>query len=547
MENMQTQIDTGWVLMCATMVFLMQAGFCCLETGLVRAKNSINVAIKNLVDFGISAVAFGLVGAMVAFGESWGGILGVTMPSLDDPRQMTLFLFQLMFCGTATTIVSGAVAERMRFSGYLVVATLVAVVIYPVSAHWVWGGALSGTTSGWLAERGFVDFAGSTVVHVIGGVVALVACLIIGPRRGRFDSEHGIEAHNIPTAAIGVLILWFGWYGFNGGSTLSLNAAVPQIMVNTTMSAVGGLLGALILSWIVTGRPQVGDVMNGALAGLVAVTASCHAVDIPGAVCIGLIGGLLSTLATRWLVSLRIDDAVGAFPVHAVAGIWGTLAVAIFGDPSRLGTGLGPASQLMVQLLGVAACCAWAAGCGWLLIRLAGLLVPLRVSEADEDDGLNIAEHGARTEIHDLLGKMDLQWRTGDYSQAVTVASESEVGQAAAQYNRVLQAVNSQRKELVDSHQELETQNGELQQTRQELSAQLEELEQFNRSTVEREMRMVELKRGSRRHSRTARRRVKIRSGGRRRESRRLATRRLATRRSVRTTGIFSTSDVSVP
>jgi Amt family ammonium transporter len=163
MENMQTQIDTGWVLMCATMVFLMQAGFCCLETGLVRAKNSINVAIKNLVDFGISAVAFGLVGAMVAFGESWGGILGVTMPSLDDPRQMTLFLFQLMFCGTATTIVSGAVAERMRFSGYLAVATLVAVVIYPVSAHWVWGGALSGTTSGWLAERGFVDFAGSRV------------------------------------------------------------------------------------------------------------------------------------------------------------------------------------------------------------------------------------------------------------------------------------------------------------------------------------------------------------------------------------------------
>ena len=494
MTDTQTLIDTGWVLLCSALVFVMQAGFCCLETGLVRAKNSINVAMKNLVDFGLSSMAFGLFGFMVAFGVSWNGLFGVSRPALETPQELTFFLFQLMFCGTTTTIVSGAIAERMRFSGYLVVASLISLLIYPVSTHWVWGGVSLGSSTGWLAQSGFVDFAGSTVVHLVGGTVALVACIIIGPRTGRFEPRWAENTHNIPIATLGVLILWFGWYGFNGGSTLGLTDAVPRVMVNTTLSAVGGLMAALLLSWIVSGRPVVGDVMNGALAGLVSITASCHAVDVLGAVCIGTIGGLLSTLASRALIRLRIDDAIGAFPVHAVAGAWGTVAVAVFGSPILLGTGLGPASQMLVQLKGVGACGLWAAVAGWVLIRLAGLLVPLRVTQEEEEVGLNIVEHGAHTELNDLLGQMEEHRSTGDLSKPLRIESESEVGQVAAQYNRVLQSINAQQQLLSQSHQEIEARNAELQSAQATLQQQVEELECFNRTAVERELRMMELK-----------------------------------------------------
>lgn len=494
MLDSQTLIDTGWLLGCSVLVFLMQAGFCCLETGFVRSKNSINVAIKNIVDFAVSSAMFGLIGATLAFGASWYGLIGLQELTLDTPQSQSRFLFQLMFCGTTTTIVSGAVAERMRFAGYLVVAALVSGLIYPLSAHWVWAGALTGSSDGWLAQRGFVDFAGSTVVHAVGGTVALVACLIIGPRKSRFDSKWVEQTHNIPMSALGVLILWCGWYGFNGGSTFALNGLVPQIMLNTTIAGAGGLLGAMVLGWIVKGQPDVRDLANGALAGLVAVTAGCHAVDTSGAWWVGAIGGLFATLCARVLERLEIDDAVGAIPVHAAAGIWGTIAVAVFGDPVRLGTGLGPASQLLVQVMGVAVCCGWAALAGFILITLAGKLLRLRVTTVEEMVGLNVAEHGATTDFGVLLTEMEQHRRTGNLLTPVSVETDSEVGQVAAQYNAVLRTINSQQQQLEATFADIEFKNKDLEDAKTALAQKLDDLEEFNRCAVERELRMVELK-----------------------------------------------------
>ncbi|ANQ86047.1 ammonia permease [Azoarcus olearius] len=440
-------IDILWVVLCSGLVFLMQAGFLCLESGLTRSKNAVNVALKNLVDFAVAVALYWLFGFGLMFGASAAGLIGTDrfMAPVGQGAPGALaafFLFQAVFCSTAATIVSGAVAERMRFAAYLAVAALVGGLIYPVFGHWAWGGGLGGAP-GWLAAIGFVDFAGSTAVHSVGGWVSLAAVLIIGPRRGRFDAGgvQPISGGNLPLSMLGAMLLLFGWFGFNGGSTLALDARVPGVLVNTLLGAVAGVLAALAASWWMRGYADVVQTLNGTIAGLVAVTAGAHAFSAAEALLVGGGGALVMILCNEWLLHRRIDDAVGAIPAHLAAGVWGTLAVALFGDPAALGTGLGAGEQFFVQFVGVVACGTWSFGVAWLLLKCLDRLLPLRVTPEHETLGLNVSEHGARTELLDLLEAMEVQERTGQLAVRVPVEPFTEVGQIAASYNRVMDAL----------------------------------------------------------------------------------------------------------
>lgn len=450
MSNSQP-LDLLWVLLCSALVFVMQAGFLCLESGLTRNKNSINVAVKNIADFAIATAVFWMVGFGLMFGDSLGGWLGSShfgmLDGLDAQAPlMTFVLFQLMFCATSATIVSGAVAERMRFSTYLALTAGVAMVIYPVFGHWAWSGTLRGDDSGWLQRLGFVDFAGSTVVHSVGGWVSLVAVLCIGARTGRFvpgEPPHAVPAGNLPLAMLGVLLLFFGWFGFNGGSTLALNAQVPGILVNTVIGGAAGIVGGIAMGWWRRGYCEIGYLINGAIAGLVAITASCHVVSPLAAWLIGLVAAVLMVLTTELLLVWRIDDAVGAIPAHLAPGIWGTLSVGLFGNLALIDNGNTRLEQIGVQLIGVAACGLWACLMAWLLVRLIGRFGPLRVRPQDEHVGLNVSEHGTRTELIDLIDAMEAHRRSGDLRQRVPVEPFTEVGQVASAYNRVIVALEA--------------------------------------------------------------------------------------------------------
>lgn len=428
-----------WVIVASTLVMSMQTGFCMLEAGLVRSKNTINVAIKNLLDFCVAAIAFWAFGFALMFGASAGGWVGTTdwlfgTWATDQPP--AYFLFQVMFCATSATIISGAVAERMSFRGYLWMTLLVSSTIYPLSGHWIWNKA------GWLAQLGFVDFAGSTAVHSVGGWLSLAAVLIIGPRLGRFSSGSALaSSHSLGTATFGVLILYVAWLGFNGGSRLALTDDVPLILLNTVLAGAGGAMAGLMTSWKIKGVPDLPDTLNGTIAGLVAVTAACHAVSPASALVIGVIGGVLCFYATIGLEKARIDDVVGATAAHGVAGIWGTLAVALFGQPEKLGTGLGFWEQLGVQALGVTAVGVWAFGGGWLLLKLINRIHSLRVDAESERVGLNVAEHGASTEIIDLLTEMGRHREKGEFTQSLKFEPFTEVGQIANEYNQVIAKV----------------------------------------------------------------------------------------------------------
>lgn len=437
--------NVAWMLGAAALVMLMQGGFCFLESGLSRAKNSINVAMKNILDFCISAIVFWVVGFGIMFGMDWNGWIGTSLflfEDLDNSWLCAFLLFQLVFCGTATTIVSGAVAERMRFSGYLVLSAVISAVIYPLFGHWAWGGVVPGTGSGWLAERGFIDFAGSTVVHSVGGWVALIAAMLVGPRTGRFGPNSSkIRGHNYPMATMGTLLLWFGWFGFNGGSTLAIDGSVPRILINTNLAAAAGGVAGMLVSYAVHRRPDVGDIINGVIAGLVAVTASCHILSPSAACVVGATAALVCKAATLLLERFEIDDVIGAFPAHACCGAWGTLLLAVLADPERFGTGLNNWEQFKVQLLGVVVCASWSCATAALALGVMRLFTPLRVSELAEQQGLNMSEHGTSTEMVDLLNDMRIQSEQGDFSQTVHVEEHTEVGQIAREYNRVLERV----------------------------------------------------------------------------------------------------------
>jgi len=441
-------LNIAWILIAAALVMSMQVGFCFLESGLVRAKNSINVAIKNLADFSVSAVIFWMFGFGLMFGPSMAGWLGsgnFFLDAVNDPWLMAFFVFQLVFCGTATTIISGAVAERMRFNGYLLVALVTSGLVYPVFGHWAWGGLAGGEPLGWLGAIGFLDFAGSTVVHSVGGWVAFAAILVIGPRLGQFDDpRRKIQGHNLTLASAGVILLWFGWIGFNGGSTLALNDSVPSIIAKTILAGAFGAVTALLAAYAIYRRVITWAVMNGVIGGLVGITACCNVVSVPAAALVGGVGGLICLFGMRLLERLKIDDAVGAVPAHAFCGVWGTLAVALLGRPEAWGTGLTRPEQIMVQLTGAAVCFVWTFAVAYCLFRLINRIVPLRVSEQAERDGLNVSEHGATTELIDLITEMDAQERGASFSKRVHVEPHTEVGQIAAEYNRVLTKIDEE-------------------------------------------------------------------------------------------------------
>ncbi len=440
-----SMIDVLWLVLCAGLVFNMQIGFLCLESGLTRSKNAINVAVKNMADLGLAVFLYWLFGFSLMFGVSSTGLFGsgFNMLSFNDTWQAAFFLFQAMFCTTAATIVSGAAAERMRFSAYLLVTAIAAGLIYPFFGHWAWGGSFS-DGEGWLANRGFVDFAGSTVVHGIGGWIALAVILILGPRQGRYEQDRegrSMPGSNLPVAMLGALMLMFGWFGFNGGSALAFDGRVPGIIANTVLAAIAGTLGGMMMSWLRWRLVDPVYPLNGLIAGMVAVTAGAHVVDAGASVLIGLGGAVVMYLADRLLTHLRIDDAVGAVPVHLAAGIWGTLAVALFGDLTLLGTGLTRFEQLIAQIEGVLVAALWAFGLTWILLRGINRFWPMRVTEEAERQGLNIAEHGARTELIELLEAMAAHQQSGNMQQDVPVEPFTEVGQIAAQYNKVIHAL----------------------------------------------------------------------------------------------------------
>ena len=452
-------VDTLWIVICAVLVFAMQAGFLCLETGLTRSKNNINVALKNVSDFGISVLLFWAIGCGLMFGLTQQGWIGTSGFFADftevDFRVSAFILFQIMFCSTAVTIVSGAVAERMKFAGYLFLTVVIALLVYPIFGHWVWNGTYATffesanlidnaarlQRGGWLEQRGFIDFAGGSVVHSVGGWAALAAILHIGPRAGRFppgEPPQQISGSNIPLATLGALILCVGWFGFNGGSVLAFNQLVVLVIMNTIIAGVAGMVTAMFISRYIVGHIEVSACINGLLAGLVAITAGCNLFTTPDALFIGSVGGALMSL-THWLLERwRIDDAISVIPVHLAAGIWGTLAVGIFGDLELIGAGISRSEQIWVQLFGILVCALWSFGIVYIALQAIRKVTTLRASGQDEYIGLNISEHGASTELNDFFRVLDEQSQTADVSKRVPVEPFTEVGQIATRYNAVM-------------------------------------------------------------------------------------------------------------
>lgn len=447
---MELLMDMLWILLCAGLVFLMQGGFLCLESGLTRSKNSINVAFKNVVDFGIAVALYWAISYGLMFGASAAGWFGRSgfffNPSGEDaPLLFSVFIFQAMFCATGATIISGATAERLKFYAYVVITVIFSILVYPFVGHWVWASDALGEPTGWLAKQGFHDFAGSSVVHSTGGWVALAIVIIVGPRLGRFDEKGKpveIPGSNMPLAMLGTLILVFGWFGFNGGSVLAFDDTVPLVMMNTLLGAVAGMIAVMAAAPFIKRLPDPGLVMNGAIAGLVGVTANADLTGPLPAIFIGGVGGVIMLGTTRLLERFKIDDAIGAVPAHLTPGIWGTLAVAFFADPAIIGAEVNRAAMFQTQLIGVVIIGFWSFVLAFTFLWMINKVYPFRVSADEEHAGLNISEHGARTETIFLLEDMERHARTGDLSQRVRVEPFTEVGQIARQYNKVIDALD---------------------------------------------------------------------------------------------------------
>ncbi|TCK09257.1 ammonium transporter [Marinobacterium mangrovicola] len=461
-------IDVFWVLLCACLVWIMQAGFLCLESGMTRSKNNINVALKNICDNATSIFLFWLIGFSIAFGVPFSNPLGDGNFYLFHSSENTLnafFVFQAVFCSTCCTIVSGAVAERLRFIMYPILVALIAGLIYPVAVNLSWGGSLIHNGEGLLLALGFYDFAGSTVVHSTGGWVALALVIIIGPRLGRFDSEgkaHTIQGSNLTLSALGVLILWFGWMGFNGGSAYNFSSDIGIILSNTLIAGSASLVFTLILIHRAGQSPAPEDLFNGALGGLVGITASADCVTSPAAVLIGA-GSAISVLFTsKLLLRYRLDDAVGAVPVHLGAGIWGTLAAGIFCDLGTIGSELSRLEQIGAQVIGILVTGVWAFGAAYVLFRAINVYYPFRVSPQDESVGLNISEHRASSELYELIAFMQYQSDTGNLHRPAPTDQFTELGIVGMAYNHVLNTVRLKEEKLKASNSQLETANESL-------------------------------------------------------------------------------------
>lgn len=384
-----------WTLVAAALVFFMQAGFAMVEAGFTRAKNAINILMKNLMDFSMGSIVYWAIGFGLMFGASgtgWFGTSGFFLSDFTpdgDPWVLAFWMFQVVFAATAATIVSGAMAERTKFTGYLVYSIFVCGLIYPVFGSWAWGSLFNG--SGWLEGLGFIDFAGSTVVHSVGGWAALAGAIVLGPRIGKYlpdGSMRPIPGHNMPLGALGVFILWLGWFGFNPGSTTTADKSIAMIFVNTNLAAAAGAILAMVTSWFKFGKPEVSMSLNGALAGLVAITAGCANVSPGSAIIIGCVAGVLVVFAVMFLDKIKVDDPVGAVSVHGVNGAWGTLAAGIFN------IGGTTAGIIGVQLLGIAACFLWTFPVAFIMFKLIDKTIGLRVSPEEEAEGLDFTEHG---------------------------------------------------------------------------------------------------------------------------------------------------------
>lgn len=392
-------IDTVWVLICACLVFLMHAGFTMLEAGLTRAKNTVNIMMKNLSTISLGAILFFLVGFAIAFGDDVGGFIGTSGFGLSGIEGWDMgvpahafWFFQAVFACTAATIVSGAMAERTRFSAYLMFTIVVTAFTYPVVVHWVW------SDGGWLANLGFVDFAGSTVVHSVGAWSALVGAWLVGARLGKYGKNGEVRAlpgHNIAMGTLGTLLLWFGWFGFNGGSTLAgTDLSIGLVITNTMLAASAGVVGTMVFTWMRYGKPDMAFTLNGALAGLVGITAGAADVAPLGAVIIGTTAGIVLPLAVEFFDKiLKVDDPVGAISVHGVCGVLGTLAVGFFALDGGLFYG-GGVGLLGVQFIGVGAVLAWVISLGLITFKVIDMVVGLRVSAEEELEGLDLSEHG---------------------------------------------------------------------------------------------------------------------------------------------------------
>lgn len=409
LADQQVVMDTVWVMVAAFLVFWMQAGFAYVEGGLTRAKNTNNIMMKNLMDFCIGSLAYWIIGFGLMFGagNAFVGNSGFFLVESTKDTFASLswtgvplyakFMFQLVFAATAATIVSGAMAERTKFTSYLIYSAVISAVVYPIVGHWIWGG-------GWLASLGFWDFAGSTVVHSTGAWMALVGAMFLGPRIGKYRKDgraNAIPGHNLPMAALGVFILWLGWFGFNPGSTMAANASIAHIATTTNLAAAIGGIVAMFTAWVMFKKPDVSMTLNGVLAGLVAVTAPCAFISPLSAVIIGAIAGVIVVLAVVFFDKVHLDDPVGAVSVHGICGSFGTLALGLFAQdqfsPGTTGNGLlfgGGTKLLMSQTIGVAAVFGFVIVCAVVLFGLLKVTVGLRVKPEEELEGLDVGEHG---------------------------------------------------------------------------------------------------------------------------------------------------------
>ena len=400
-EQINGDMGMLWMLIAGILVFLMQAGFTLVESGMTRAKNAVNIAMKNILDICVGSITFWLVGYSLMYGDTSNGWF--FWSGLFQGEGADLF-FQTMFAATTATIVSGAIAGRTKYTTYIIFSLVMTAVIYPISGGWEWNGGWLNDTAGFMPAE-FIDFAGSSIVHSVGGWAALVAAFMVGPRIGKYVDGKvlPIPGHNQILATLGVFILWFGWFGFNGGSQLAWGGAdataASNVVLITNLAAAAGGLGALITTWIWYGKPNLAQTLNGALAGLVSITAGCGNMTAVGAVLAGLIGGVIVVFSIEFIEKkLKIDDAIGAASVHGVAGVWGTLVIGLWGVDGDAGIGIfngGGAAQLGAQAIGVLAYAAWAVALSFIVLGILKATIGLRVSKEVEIEGLDISEHGS--------------------------------------------------------------------------------------------------------------------------------------------------------
>jgi ammonium transporter, Amt family len=395
-------INLIWVMFGTVLVFIMHAGFTMVESGFTRSKNTLNIIMKNFLTISIGAVIYYFIGYGIMFGSDTLGIIGTDSFMLRGVEDLGFFVFQAMFAATCATIISGAVAERVKLSSYLLLTVGMVAVIYPVVGHWVWN------SEGWLAKLGFVDFAGSTVVHLTGAVGAVAAVILLGPRIGKYTKDgkvNVIPASNVPLGALGVFLLWFGWFGFNGASTLAADPSlVPHIFSVTLLSASAAVIVSAIYSKFRYNKMDASLTLNGALGGLVGITAGCSAISISGSIIVGLISGIVLVEGVAFVDKiLKLDDPVGAIAVHGICGIWGTLAVGLFATDGGLFTG-GEFHLLGIQTIGIIAAVAWTLLAVLVIFGLLKVTIGVRVSEEEELAGLDFAEHGSHAyELKDIM------------------------------------------------------------------------------------------------------------------------------------------------